>query len=292
MRQTWFTNSLAARQLVRAKVIKKPKLYSFSKFIYRKYCTATQCLHTLPDFLIIGAGKCGTSSLYEYLIQHTSVNKSLTKQIHFFDRYYDRGVAWYKVCFPFKWQKSISGEATPHYMTHPLAAERAFKVVPNAKIIAMLRNPIDRAFSHYKMEFRNNNENLSFEDAIEQEEYRISGEFEKMLNNENNNGMNYPHRAYVKCGEYFEQIKRWKKFYPNEQILIIKSEDFFDNPEKITNQVFEFLVLPPFKLKEYPVIRKGNYDRMNLDTRRKLAEYFRSYNEKLYKLLGRDFGWN
>jgi len=284
--------NFTTRQLMRAKVMKKPKLYSFSKYIYRKYCTATQYLHSLPDFLIIGAAKCGTSSLYEYLMEHPCVGRSLTKQIHFFDRYYDRGASWYKVCFPFKWQKSISGEATAHYMTHPLAAERAFKLVPKAKIIVMIRNPIDRASSHYQMEFSHNNENLSFEDAIEQEENRIRGEFEKMLNNENNQGMNYPHRAYVKSGEYLEQIKRWIKFYPKEQILIIKSEDFFDNPEKITNQVLEFLDLPSIKLKKYEVIRKGNYDKMNPSTRKKLLEYFKPYNERLYKLLGINFHWD
>lgn len=272
--------------------MKKPKLYSFSKYLYRKYCILTQCLHTLPDFLIIGAAKCGTSSLHEYLEQHPNVGKSLTKQIHFFDRYYERGASWYKVCFPFKWQKSISGEATVHYMTHPLAAERASRLVPKAKIIVMLRNPTDRAYSHFTMECRNNNEDLSFEDAIEQEENRIRGELEKMLNGENNNGVNYPHKAYVKSGEYFEQIKRWRKFYPEEQILIIKSEDFFDNSEKIINQVFKFLDLPPFKLKEYRVIRKGNYDKMNPSTRKKLLEYFKPYNEELYKYLGMDMDWN
>lgn len=283
--------NLKTRQFLRSKVINKPKLYSFSKYIYQKYCTATHNLHTLPDFLIIGAAKCGTSSLYEYLIQHPCVGRSLTKQIHFFDRYYDRGISWYKVCFPLKWKKRISGEATAHYMTHPLAAERAFKLVPKAKIIVMLRNPVDRAYSHYKMEYRNKNEDLSFEDAIKQEENRIRGEFEKMLNNENNSGINYPHRAYVKCGEYLDQIKQWMKFYPREQILIIKSEDFFDNPEKITNQVFEFLGILPLKLHEYQVIRKGNYDKMNPETRKKLLGHFKPHNDRLCQFLGINFHW-
>jgi len=225
-------------------------------------------------------------------MQHPCVGKSLTKQIHYFDRYYDRGTSWYRVCFPFKWQKSISGEATAHYMTHPLAAERAFKLVPKAKIIVMLRNPVDRAYSHYQMESSHNNENLSFEDAISQEENRIHGEFEKMLNNENNQGTNYPHRAYVKSGEYLEQIKRWRKFYPEEQILVIKSEDFYENPEKITNQVLEFLELPPLKLKKYEIIRKGNYNKMNPETRKKLVDHFRQHNQSLYNYLNQDFGWN
>lgn len=294
-------SDLTIRQSARMKVMKYQKLYSLSKNLYRKYCVATQCLHTLPNFLIIGAAKCGTSSLYDYLMQHPCVGKSLTKQIHFFDRYYDRQTSWYKVCFPFVWEKFFiekikgkkfaTGEATAHYMTHPLAAKRAYEVVPDAKIIIMLRNPVDRAYSHYQMEKANNREELSFEEAIEKEPERIKGEFEEMLNNQNNSGRNYPHRAYIKSGEYLEQIKRWREYYPKNQFLIIKSEDFFHDPKKVTNQVFEFLGLEPYELKKYEVVRKGNYPRMKSETRKKLVEYFKPHNEKLYQYLRRDFEW-
>ena len=99
------STKLTTRQIARDKLKKTSKLYSFSRNLYRKYCTLTKSLHTSPTFLIIGAAKCGTSSLYDYLMQHPSVGGSLTKQIHFFDRYYDRGLDWYKVCFPFIWTK-------------------------------------------------------------------------------------------------------------------------------------------------------------------------------------------
>ncbi|MFW9929361.1 MAG: hypothetical protein ACFFD1_08220, partial [Candidatus Thorarchaeota archaeon] len=98
---------MTTRQLVRNKLMKNKNLYLFFKNFYRNYCKATQSLHTLPDFLIIGAAKCGTSSLYEYLMQHPCIGRSLTKQIHFFDRYYDRGISWYKICFPFIWEKFL-----------------------------------------------------------------------------------------------------------------------------------------------------------------------------------------
>lgn len=289
------------RYTIRTKLMKNLKFYSLGKNLFRKYCLLTHFVHTLPDFLIIGAARCGTTSLYDYLIQHPYVGKSLTKQIHFFDRYYDRKISWYKVCFPFIWEKFYiekllkkkfaCGEATAHYMTHPLATKKAFETVPNAKIIVMLRNPADRAYSHYQMEKANHNEELSFEESIEQENTRIAGEFEKMLNNENNSGINYPHRSYIKSGEYYDQIKRWMGYYPKERFLFIKSEDFNKNPSKIYNQVLEFLGLQPYKLQTYEKIHKRDYEKMNSETRKKLLEYFKPFNEKLYSLTGINFGW-
>jgi len=300
--QTSVWSNTSARQSTRSKLMKKPKLYSFSRQVYRKYCTLTQSLHTLPTFLIIGAAKCGTSSLYDYLMQHPCVGNSLTKQIHFFDRYYDRQISWYKLCFPFVWEKFFiekikhrnfaSGEATAHYMTHPLAAVRSHKVVPDAKIIVMLRNPIDRAYSHYQMEREHKNEDLTFEDAIEKESERIKGEIEEMLNNENNSGRNYPHRAYIKSGEYLEQIKPWMKLYPKENFMFINSEEFNKNPSLVYNQVLDFLGLDPFELKKYEKIRKRKYEKMNFDVRKKLIEYYRSHNQNLFKFLGINFNWD
>ena len=235
-------------------------------------------------------------------MQHPCIGSSLTKQIHFFDRYYDRQISWYKVCFPFIWEKFLvekikhknfaTGEATPHYMTHPLAAIRAHEVVPNAKIIVMLRNPVDRAYSHYQMEKANKNEELTFEEAIEKEPERIRGEFEEMQHNKNNSGRNYPHRAYIKSGEYFEQIKPWLELYPKENFMFIKSEEFNKNTSLVYNEVLKFLRLHPFELKKYEKIRKREYEKMNPDTRKKLTEYFKPYNQRLSKLLEMEFDWD
>jgi len=296
------STKLTTRQLARDKLKKKSKLYSISRNVYRKYCTLTQSLHTSPTFLIIGAAKCGTSSLYDYLMQHPSVGSSLTKQIHFFDRYFDRGLDWYKVCFPFIWEqfwtekikhkKFTTGEATAHYMTHPLAAKRAHEILPNAKIIVMLRNPIDRAYSHYQMEFEHKNEKFSFEDAINDEPERIKGEIEEMLQNENNSGRNYPHRAYIKSGEYLEQMKPWMEFFPKENFKFIKSEEFNKNPSLVYNQVLKFLGLEPFELKKYEKIRKREYEIMKPETRKKLIDYFKPHNQRLYKFLNLEFDWD
>lgn len=300
--QTSITKRALFRQLTRSKLLNRPKLYLFSKNLYRKYCSMTQSFHVFPTFLIIGAAKCGTSSLYDYLMQHPCVGRSLTKQLHFFDRYYDRKISWYKVCFPFVWQKFFieklkhqnfaTGEATAHYMTHPLAAKRAYKVIPNVKIIVMLRNPVDRAYSHYQMEKDHKNEELTFEEAIEIEPKRIKGEIEEMQNNQNNSGRNYPHRAYVKSGEYLDQIKTWMELYPKENFMFIKSEDFNENPSVVYNDVLKFLELSPFKLDRYEKIRKRKYEKMNVDVRKKLLKYYRSHNQHLSDFLGISFNWN
>ncbi len=290
------------RQFAKSVLEERPKLYSFSRNIYRKYCSLTQFLHTTPTFLIIGAAKCGTSSLYDYLMQHPCIGRSLTKQLHFFDRYYDRKKSWYKVCFPFIWEKFLiekikhknfaTGEATPHYMTHPLAAKRAHDVVPNIKIIVLLRNPVERAYSNYQMEKAHKQEELTFEEAIEKEPERIRGEFEEMLHNKNNSGRNYPHRSYIKSGEYIDQIKPWLELFPKENFMFIRSEEFNKNTSFVYNKILKFLGLHPFELKQYQKIRKRDYEEMNPDTRKKLIEYFKPHNQRLSEYLDIEFDWD
>ncbi len=291
-----------SRQIIRNKIMKNVLFYDVSKNLFRLYCSLTHFLHVYPDYLIIGAAKCGTSSLHDYLLQHPNTGQSLTKQIHFFDRYYNRKISWYKVSFPFVWtkfftekikrRKFVTGEATPHYMTHPLAAQRASLIVPNAKIIVMLRNPVDRAYSHYHMEKAHNKEELTFEEAISQEPERIKDEIEEMLNNKNNSGRNYPHRAYIKSGEYLEQIKKWRDLFPQENFLFIDSAEFNKNPSKVYNDTLRFLGLSPYELEKYKKIRKRKYEKMNNQTRNKLVDYFRTHNKELFEYLNLKFDWD
>jgi len=277
------------------------KSYQISRNLFRHYCNVTHPLHTLPNYLIIGAAKCGTSSLHEYLMQHPCVGKVLTKQLHFFDRYFERGPNWYKVCLPFTWKKFYveqflkknfaTGEATAHYINHPLAPKRVQEILPNVKIIVMLRNPIDRAYSHYQMEFNNKNEELSFEDAIVEEPKRIEGEKEKLERDTSYFSKNYPHRAYLDGSKYVEQLEKWLEYFPLEQFYFISTEDFNNNTSKIYHDTLVYLDLPKHDLLEYKKLRERKYVKMNPDTRKKLSEYFKPYNERLYSLIGKNFNW-
>ncbi len=278
-----------------------PKLYQISRNLFRQYCKVTHNFHTTPTYLIIGAAKCGTSSLHEYLMQHPCVGKVLTKQLHFFDRYFERGTDWYKVCLPFVWNKFYvehylkknfaTGEATAHYINHPSAPKRVAEILPNVKIIVMLRNPVDRAYSHYQMEFNNKNEDLSFEDAISEEPNRIKGEIEKLEKDSSYYSKNFPHRAYIDSSKYVNQLEKWSEYFPIEQFHFVKTEDFKINPSKIYNETLEFLDLPKHELGEYKKIRERKYEKMSDTTKKDLLEFFKPYNDRLYKMTGKNFQW-
>jgi len=286
--------NISSREKLRNRIINYQKMYPISRSLHRIYCQTTHFLHPFPDYLIIGASRSGTSSLYEYIIQHPDVKPAITKQIHFFDKYFDRGIAWYKGCFPFniKAKKNfITGEATPYYLCHPLAPSRISKIIPNVKLIVLLRNSVDRTYSHYKMEFSRKKEDLSFEDALEKENERLNGEIEKIINNPKYSSNHFPTHAYIYSSLYYDQIKMWLNFFPREQFLFIKSEDMFEHIDKIYNQTLTFLGLSPFRLNNYETVRKGNYSIMNHTTREQLKKYFQPYNEKLYHLIGRDLKW-
>ena len=182
------------RKLVQPYIHANDNLYKLAVSVHRSYCFITGFMHILPDFYIIGVQKSGTSALYDYLIQHPCIYPVRTKEIRYFDKYYKNGNNWYQVNFPFKIHRHfvnkilgkpfVTGEATERYIDHPRVPERIKKITPNAKFIVLLRNPVERAYSHWNM-LKNSvkdKENCSFEDAVGLEEKRNSGKFEKLLN--------------------------------------------------------------------------------------------------------------
>ena len=292
------------RRYVRKKLEKRRRLQQFSTSLYLKYCSLTGCFHVLPDFLIIGFVKCGTTSLYQYLIQHPDVFSAKGKEIDYFDRLYQRGLNWYRVGFPFKPQKSfvknilkknfLTGEATPRYIEHAHALDRIKKTIPNAKFIVLLRNPIDRAFSHYNMNMTSEYEYLTFEDALKHEEKRIHGRYEKMQRVENYYSWDHDLYGYLKHGIYVKYLKRWMDVFPREQFLILQTEEFKKNTSVVYNKALQFLNLTKYDLKEYPMHKKIEYKKrvMKPETRKQLNEYFKPHNEELYKFLGTNFHWD
>ena len=260
----------------------------------------TAPIRVMPDFLIIGAQKCGTTSLYTYLEQHPCVIPAFRKELNFFDLGFGRGTIWYRAYFPTLFykqqiekvnrQNAITGEATPQYLFHPLAPERVATTLPNIKLIVLLRNPVDRAYSHYNHEKVRGRESLSFEDAMKAEKERLRKEKEKMLEDKNYQCLEYLYFSYLSRGIYVEQLKNWMNFFPKEQFLILKYEDFVDDPPGVFKQVLDFLKLPTWKLKEYKAFNAGKYSSgMNTTTRNRLIDYFEPHNEQLYQLLGMKF---
>ena len=279
-----------------------PKFNPFKIFQPGFFGLLTSPFRISPDFLIIGAPKCGTSSLYYYLIQHPSVLPAKDKEVYFFDENYEMGILWYKSYFSTifkkyfhkgsKGKKIITGEANPNYLHHPLAHIRISNSIPEVKLIVILRNPVDRAYSDHQMKIKNKWETLSFEEAIKSEQERLVGEKEKIIKKKNYLSYNYTVYSYLSRGLYFDQLKEWYDHFKKEQFLIISTDDFENKPSQIMNQVFQFLDLSPFNMKFIEKKNVGSYSKMNSETRQWLIEYFKPYNEKLYKFLEREFQWD
>jgi Sulfotransferase domain len=246
----------------------------------------------LPGFVIIGVMKGGTSALFYYLGRHPQVRLALHKEPHYFDLHFDRGLEWYKTLFPAAAPGLITGEGSPYYIFHPLAPARLREVLPDARLIALLRDPVRRAYSHYYHTTRAGLEPLSFEEAIDQEPGRLAGEVEKIQRDPFYVSHNRVHYSYLSRGQYADQIEAWRAYFPAGQMLILGSEDFFAHPQQSYDQTVTFLGLPPRPLRDAPQMNKGSYPPMSDATRQRLRDYFRPHNQRLYKLLGRDFGWD
>jgi hypothetical protein len=259
------------------------------------YRELTGPLRGLPSLLILGAQRSGSTSLFNYLVQHPDVLPPLGKEIHYFDLHYQRGLNWYRGRFPYAHRLrggTLTLDASPYYLLHPLAPERAARLLPGAKLVALLRNPVERALSHYQHEVRGGRESRPFERAIEQEAERLSGEEERLRSDPTYYSFNHHRYSYVRRGRYLEQLRRWVQHFPRSQLLVLQSERLFADPVGVTATVHEFLGVRPHRLEHYKPFLHGAYDRaMPAGVRTRLVEYFEPHNRELYDWLGKEFDW-
>jgi O-antigen/teichoic acid export membrane protein len=276
---------------------------SSGKALLRWYGVATSPLRGLPDFMIIGAKRGGTTSLYNYLVAHPRIAPlfppaAKIKGIHYFDSNAERGLGWYRSHFPTRVHEElferrngtrrVMGEASPYYLFHPLAAERASRVVPGSKIIVLLRNPVDRAYSHYLERVRNGVEKLSFEEAIDREAERMAGEEQRIISEHGYSSFAHEHLSYVAQGEYLEPLRRWLERFPREQFLIMPSDDLSHDPLEGYRRVLGFLGVPDFDPGAFPRYNFHRAQPMAPSTRERLREHFAPHNARLAELLQMD----
>lgn len=165
------------------------------------------------------------------------------------------------------------------------------ETVPDARLVVLLRDPVDRALSHYHHEVALGREPLSFEDALDAEEKRTRGEAERMLRDPAYFGHGWWDFTYVARGRYAEQLERWLAVFPWEQLLVLASEELAADTAGTYRRVLEFLGAGAHDLDDYPRVYGQEYAQMAPETRRRLAEIFAEPNRRLYELLGRDLGW-
>lgn len=249
---------------------------------------------SMPDFLIIGTQKGGTTSLYHYLTRHPQILPAAQKEVHFFDFNFERGLDWYESQFPpeAKEKNLLTGEASPYYLFHPLVPKRVKLLFPDVKLIVMLRNPVTRAWSHYNHEVRWGFENLSFEEAIAHESERLAGEVQKMFFDETYYSYNHQHYTYLSRGIYADQLRTWLELFPKEQFLILQSEAFYANPADTLTQTLAFLELPPVEIEDYPKYNAGEYRQIPEVLQRDLTHYFMPHNQRLDRDLNVNFSWD
>ncbi len=257
------------------------------------YGKATSGIRPLPGFLILGAQKAGTTALYAYLRRHPHITGPSWKEVSFFDRHWTRGESWYRGNFPnvLRARGDLVGEASPSYLFHPLAPQRVVELVPDAKLIALVRNPVDRALSHYQHEVALGREPLSFEDALAAEDERTAGQEERLVAEPGYFSHAWWNHTYQARGRYAEQLGRWLEMFPREQLLVLPSEELLGEPEQAHSRVLDFLGAEPHRLDSYPRVFEREYEAMSAETRAGLAAKFAEPNRRLYELLGRDLGW-
>ena len=255
----------------------------------------------LPDFLIIGAQKAATTSLFAYLQEHPAIWLPPCKECHYFTRPW-RPVAYYRAFFPTRGTRRQQermlghplriGEATPYYLHHPAAPARVASVLPDIQLIALLRDPVERAYSHYRHAVRHGFETLSFEDALAAEEQRAAGDAERMARAPYPMNAGHKHFSYVQRGRYAEQLRRWLRHFPREQIHIEVAEHLIDVPAETLARIEGFLKLPSAPDRKFGIHNKGNKTgEMNPDTKASLREIFAEPNRELEELLGIELPW-
>ena len=273
--------------------IKNSLSSSYHRFVKRGLSGITASSRVLPDFIISGTVRSGTTSLYYNICEHPSVLPASYDEIGFFDSNYHLGINWYRSMFPTEKEMkqvkketnfAITGEDTPFYFWKKEAAERIFEDIPNSKIIIIFRNPVDRAYSNYNLGIRKKTESLSFEDAIDEEmNFLKTHSFRDAVDRR---------RSYLSKGLYENQIKIWFDNFPREQIHILCTEDMKKNPKESLLKIFQFLGIPNYTLKNPQRQKSAEYKKMEDETREKLLAFYKPYNQKLFETIQEKFDWD
>lgn len=261
---------------------------------------STAFMRLMPDFFITGSSRTGKTTLLNYLTQHPQIFRSYMIETSYFDLNYNLGIRWYKSNFPTRMQLHYSkfmtndefhiGESV--HIHSPFVPERIHEIISNPKIVILLRNPIDRAYSYYQKSVEIGKEQFSFEEALQKEEERFQQD-QKTLDISPVYYENFRQwYLYKTTGIYINFLKNWVKFFPKKNMLFLKTEDLFSNPSLTVNHVLSFLNLKHLKnLKIQNHSNKQNIASIKPATREELAEYFKPNNLELYQYIGKNLGW-
>lgn len=275
-----------------------------AKRALRGYGLATASWRARPDFLLIGAKRGGTTSLWRYLSEHPDVldlfpRPENLKGMYYFDEQFDRGDRWYRSHFPARLRRdrpfgvrTVVGEATPYYLYHPLAPVRAHLVVPDAQILVVLRDPVERAYSHYKERCANDTEPLSFAAAVAAEPDRLAGEADRLVAEPGSVSFFHRHCSYVDQGRYAPMLERWFAAYGRDRVHVEISEEMYAAPQATFDRVTDRLGIRRHRLHDTAAHNAEPARDFDAATRAELVELLAPDVRATEVLLGRDLPWS
>jgi hypothetical protein len=277
------------------------------------YGMATAKWRPDPDFLIIGAKRCGTTSLFRYLGTHPQIAplfpaavhlplmREDQKGVHYFDTGFAHSDRWYRAHFSSSWARRrlarrvaapvLTGEASPYYLFHPLAAQRAAARLPHVKLIVLLREPVARTHSHWSEQRRNGVEMLDFEAALDAESTRTAGEEERLAADPDAVSFAHEHQSYVAQSEYANALERWLRQFERKRILVARSEQLYAEPQLVCDRVAAFLDLGRHRLDAPKVWNAAAATEIAAPTRARLEQHFAPHQQQLARLLGEAVNW-
>jgi Sulfotransferase domain len=259
---------------------------------------ATAPLRPLPDFLIIGADESGALLLYRELCAHPAMCRSVADEVHFFDVRFTYGRRWYRAQFPTRIRRklierrirmpTVAGEVSPYYLFHPFAPARAAGLLPGARLVALLRNPIERAILRYQLMVELGKERRPLEEALTADQRRLDAgrDFEPHAYDDPNGAAR--HHTYLERGQYAEQLERWYGSFDPSQLLVLEARAVTE-PEGI-GRVQDFLGLPADE--QVRSILLDSCPPVDTKVWNQLARHFAPHNERLFQLLGVQWDWD
>lgn len=273
----------------------------------RAFGMATAASRALPDFLVVGTKRGGTTSLWNWLVAHPNVIGMFPevrgrKSTDFFFADCPHSLRWYRSHFPTAQRRAeveretggraVSGEASPLYMWDPRLCDRIHETLPDVKILMSLRDPVERAYSHFQERTKEGIETLGFEEALAAEPERLAGELERMQADPGYHSTSWDWFSYRSRGVYEPQVRRWLEVFGPDRVHVQRSEDMYEDPQTSMDAVCDFLGVPRYG---YPEFKRHNFipkSAMGDGVRADLTAFYAPHNAALETLLGRTFGWS
>lgn len=257
-----------------------------------------------PDFVIAGAQRCGTTSLFRALAKHPAMMSNVldAKGVHYFDTNYRQDKAWYFAHFPSQaerdahavtvGQKAVVGEASPYYLYHPDGAKRMAETIPDAKIVVLLRNPVKRAISHHLHMVWEGHESVEdIDKALDLESERLAGLEQQLLADRSYVSRPHQHYSYLERGHYADQLQRLYAHFDRENVLVMTTEKLVSESKSSLATIQSFIGLEPDPAIDLEKRNASTKFEPHPETLNRLAEEYAESNKRLSSIVDCEIPW-